>query len=162
MSQYAQIESDLVALDERLPEMPICSVLIVKLVIQVGREMSSMLDQQIKPYGLSQAELRVLTTLFSEPDGIAHPGDLCVRADQSPSNLSRISDKLLNCGLLTRALGVQDRRRRVLRITEKGEALVSELLPKLAKQLQELLSPFPDTEQRRMNTMLRNLGDRLG
>jgi len=81
-------------------------------------------------FGLAEAEFRVLTTLFSQPDGVAHPGDLCSRADQSPANMSRICDALVGRDLITRVLSDQDRRRMVLRITEQGEELVRELLPK--------------------------------
>jgi DNA-binding MarR family transcriptional regulator len=118
---------------------------------------------KFKFYYLSRAQLFIVAfsrgTLFSQPDGIAHPSDLCVRADQSPSNLSRISDTLFDRGLLTRDLSVQDPRPMVLRITEKGEALVSDLLPESVKHLRNLLSNFSDTEQRGMTMMLRNLGD---
>ncbi len=70
-----------------------------------------MLDHEIRPFGLAEAEFRVLTTLFSQPQGVAHPSDLCMRASQSPANMSRICDALVNRDLITRVLSLHDRRR---------------------------------------------------
>jgi DNA-binding MarR family transcriptional regulator len=67
--------------------------------------------------------------VFSQPDGVAHPGDLGVRALQSPANMSRISDASVHRDLITGMLSIHDRRRMVLRITGKGEDLVRRLLP---------------------------------
>src|ERR1700728_5480929 len=105
--------------------------------------MTAMLEQKIRPFGLAEAEFRVLTPLFSQPDGVAHPSDLCVRALQSPANMSRISDALVSRNLITRVLSVHDRRRMVLRITEEGEELVRRLLPKMFVPLRGLFAQFP-------------------
>jgi MarR family transcriptional repressor of emrRAB len=118
-------------------------------------------EQQIRPFGLAEAEFRVLTTLFSQPEGAAHPSDLCVRTSQSPANMSRISDALVSRGLITRVLSIHDRRRMVLRITEQGEQFVRQLLPKLFAPLREMLKDFPEAEQRQLNAQLKRLGYEL-
>jgi MarR family transcriptional repressor of emrRAB len=123
--------------------------------------MATMFEQQIRPFGLAEAEFRVLTTLFSQPEGAAHPSDLCVRTSQSPANMSRISDALVSRGLITRVLSVHDRRRMVLRITEQGEEFVRQLLPKLFAPLREMLKDFPEAEQRQLNAQLKRLGYEL-
>src|ERR1700690_1273204 len=110
--------------------------------------MSATFAQQLKPFGLVEAEFRVLTTLFSQPDGAAHPTDLCVRASQRAANMSRISDALVERGLITRGSSVQDRRKMILKITTQGEAFVRDLLPKLGAPLFELLKDIPEAEKR--------------
>jgi MarR family transcriptional repressor of emrRAB len=129
--------------------------------MHVGREMATVFEQQIRPFGLAEAEFRVLTTLFSQPEGAAHPSDLCVRTSQSPANMSRISDALVSRGLITRVLSIHDRRRMVLRITEQGEQFVRQLLPKLFAPLREMLKDFPEAEQRQLNAQLKRLGYEL-
>jgi MarR family transcriptional regulator, negative regulator of the multidrug operon emrRAB len=160
-SQIELMEANLQNLAVRMPDVPTTSVLMCRLLLHVGREMSALLEQQIRPYGLAEAEFRVLTTLFSQPDGAAHPGDLCARASQSPANMSRISDALVDRGLITRVLSVEDRRRMVLRITEQGEALVHGLLPKLFAPLREMLKDFPESDQRQLIGHLKRLGVEL-
>ena len=157
-SQFELVEENLVNLSRRVPELPVSGILLCRLLMHIGREMAVMFEQQIRPFGLAEAEFRVLTTLFSQPDGVAHPSDLCVRASQSPANMSRISDALVSRGLITRVSSVHDRRRMVLRITEAGEAFVRQLLPKLFAPLREMLKDFPETDQLQMTSQLKRLG----
>jgi len=160
-SQFELMEENLQSLKERMPDLPVSGILLCRLLLHIGREMAAGFEQQIRPFGLAEAEFRVLTTLFSQPDGAAHPSDLCVRASQSPANMSRISDALVDRGLITRVSSVQDRRRMVLRITEEGEKFVQELLPKLHVPLRRMLQDFPESEQRQMAAQLKRLGAAL-
>jgi MarR family transcriptional repressor of emrRAB len=156
-SQFDMLEGNLRNLRLRMPDMPYSEVLLCRLVTQIGREMTVMLEQQIRPFGLAEAEFRVLSMLFSQPDGVAHPSDLCIRAAQSPANMSRISDALVSRGLITRGSSAQDRRRMVLRITGPGEELVRRLLPKLWGPLRGLLVAFPEAEQYQLIAQLKRL-----
>src|ERR1700735_2943686 len=159
--QFDMLEANLEGLGARIPNLPITAMLLCRLIQHLGREMTAMLEHQLRPYGLAEAEFRVLTTLFSQPDGVAHPSDLCVRASQSPANMSRISDALVERGLITRVSSVHDRRRIELRITEEGEKFVRELLPKLHVPLRRMLKDFPESEQRQFTAQLKKLGAEL-
>src|ERR1700704_1990342 len=128
-SQIDKLETNLRALSARMPDLPFNEILLCRLMLHLGREMAAEFEQQIRPFGLAEAEFRVLTTLFSQPEGVAHPSDLCARAAQSPANMSRICDALVSRDLITRVLSSHDRRRMVLRITDQGEELVRRLLP---------------------------------
>jgi len=161
-SQFDMLEANLEGLSKRIAELPITGMLLCRLIQHLGREMTAMLELQIRPFGLAEVEFRVLVTLFSQPDGVAHPSDLCVRALQSPANMSRISDALVSRDLITRVSSVHDRRKMVLRITEQGEELVRRLLPKLSVPLRELLWEFPEAEQRQLIGRLKYLGMKLG
>jgi MarR family transcriptional repressor of emrRAB len=156
-TQFELVESNLENLRNRLPDLPVSGILLCRLLMHLGREMAVMFEHQIRPFGLAEAEFRVLTTLFSQPDGVAHPSDLCARASQSPANMSRISDALVNRGFITRVSSVHDRRRMVLSITEQGEAFVRQLVPKLFLPLREMLKSFPETEQRQITAQLKRL-----
>jgi MarR family transcriptional regulator, negative regulator of the multidrug operon emrRAB len=160
-SQFELMEANLQNLKQRMPDLPVSGILLCRLVLHIGREMTARFEQQIKPFGLAEAEFRVLTTLFSQPDGVAHPSDLCARASQSPANMSRISDALVSRGLITRVSSVHDRRRMVLRITEEGEQFVRDLLPKLHAPLRSMLKDFPESEQRQLAAQLKRLGAEL-
>jgi MarR family transcriptional repressor of emrRAB len=159
--QFDLMEANLQALSARVPDLLVDGILMCRVLMHVGREMGVRFEQQLRPFGFGEAEFRVLTTLFSQPDGVAHPSDLCLRASQSPANMSRISDVLVARGLITRDLSVQDRRRMVLRITDKGGAFVRELLPKLSVPLRAMLRDFPETEQRDLTAQLKRLGTEL-
>ncbi|HME38514.1 MAG TPA: MarR family transcriptional regulator [Steroidobacteraceae bacterium] len=156
-SQFDMLEENLRALRARMPDLPFNEILLCRLILNMGRETAANFEQKIRPFGLTEAEFRVLTTLFSQPEGVAHPSDLCSRAAQSPANMSRISDALVSRELITRVLSVHDRRRMVLRITEQGEELVRQLLPKMFVSLRGMLADFPDAEQRQLISQLKRL-----
>ena len=156
-TQFGQLETNLRALSARMPDVPFNEILLSRLLLHMGREMSATLEQRIRPFGLAEAEFRVLTTLFSQPEGVAHPGDLCSRAAQSPANMSRICDALVGRDLITRVLSAHDRRRMVLRITEQGEELVRQLLPKMFASLRGMLAQFSEVEQSQLIAQLRRL-----
>ena len=160
-SQFELMEANLQNLKQRMPDLPVSGILLCRLMLHIGREMSAMLEQQIRPFGLAEAEFRVLTVLFSQPEGAAHPSDLCARAGQSAANMSRISDALVGRGLITRVSSVHDRRRMVLRITEEGEEFVRQLLPKMHVPLRRMLQHFPEAEQRQLVAQLKKLGAEL-
>jgi MarR family transcriptional repressor of emrRAB len=160
-SQFELMEANLQNLGARMPNLPATGILLCRLVQHIGREMAAMFEQQLKPFGLNEAEFRVLTTLFSQPDGVAHPGDLCVRASQSPANMSRISDALVARGLITRDSSIHDRRKMVLRITDEGAQFVHQLLPKLLTPLREMLKDFSEPELRQLTQQLKRLGIEL-
>src|ERR1700721_884278 len=144
LAQFDKLEANLQGLGLRIPDLPFTEILLCRLLVQMGREMAVSFEQRIRPFGLAEAEFRVLTTLFSQPDGVAHPSDLCARAGQSPANMPRISDALVSRDLISRVLSVHDRRRMVLRITEQGEELVRQLLPKMFVPLRGLFAQFPE------------------
>lgn len=156
-TQIDMLEANLRALSARMPDLPFNEILLCRLILHMGREMAAKLEQQIRPAGLAEAEFRVLTTLFSQPEGVAHPSDLCARAAQSPANMSRISDALVSRNLITRVLSVQDRRRMVLRITEEGEDLVRRLLPEMFVSLRAMMAEFSEAEQRQLISQLKRL-----
>jgi MarR family transcriptional repressor of emrRAB len=144
-----------------MPDTPVAGIMLSRLMLNLGRGMAGMLEQQIRPFGLAEAEFRVLTTLFSQPEGVAHPSELCARTSQSPANMSRISDALVRRDLITRVLSAHDRRRMVLRITEQGEELVRRLLPLLFAPLREMLKDFSDADQQQLIAQLKQLGMKL-
>jgi MarR family transcriptional regulator, negative regulator of the multidrug operon emrRAB len=156
-TQFDKLETNLRALSSRLPDVPLNEILLSRLMLHMGREMAARFEQQIRPFGLNEAEFRALTTLFSQPEGVAHPSDLCSRAAQSPANMSRICDALVSRDLITRVPSDQDRRRMVLRITEQGDELVRRLLPKMFGPLRELFAEFPAADQRTLISLLKRL-----
>jgi MarR family transcriptional repressor of emrRAB len=160
-SPLDMLEANLLRLSGRMPDAPIAGIMLSRLLLQLGRGVAALLDQQIRPFGLTEAEFRVLTVLFSQPEGAAHPSELCARTSQSPANMSRISDALVKRELITRLSSEQDRRRMILRITARGDELVRRLLPLLFAPLRELFKDLSDAEQQQLIAQLKRLGMKL-
>jgi MarR family transcriptional regulator, negative regulator of the multidrug operon emrRAB len=160
-TRFEMLEASLQRLSARMPATPVTKIMLTRMLVELGRGMAGMLELQIRPFGLAEPEFRVLTVLFSQPEGVAHPSDLCVRTAQSPANMSRISDALVSRDLITRVLSAKDRRRMVLRITEQGEDLVRRLLPVLFAPLQEMFTDVSEAEQLALIAQLKRLAAKL-
>lgn len=151
------LEAGLERLRVRCPDAPVTGILLCRLLQCLGRGMAEMFEQQLRPFGLAEAEFRVLMTLFTQADAGAHPGELCASTSQRPANMSRICDALVSRDLITRTSSARDRRRLVLRITARGEELVRSLLPGLFAPLRELLAEIPQAKQQQLILDLKSL-----
>lgn len=159
--QFGQLAANLDRMRDRMPDLPKSAILISRLILHLGRGMSAMLEQGIRPFGLSEAEFRVLAMLFSMEDGVGHPTELGAQVSQSPANMSRISDALVDRNLITRVSSLHDRRKMVLRITEPGEQLVRQLLPPMYEPLREMFIDFSDEELDRLILQMTRLIEKL-
>jgi MarR family transcriptional regulator, negative regulator of the multidrug operon emrRAB len=141
----------------RLTAMPVNESIILRLLILLGRELSGLLEEILGPHGLNQTDYRTLMMLFSQPAGVAHPSDLCAYVAQSPANMTRIADSLEQRGLIRRVACDADRRRTILRITSRGEALVRALLPETAGRTKAIFRNLPQSARRALLTQLRSI-----
>jgi DNA-binding MarR family transcriptional regulator len=107
---------------------------------RLAAEVSSALSSEYhERYGLDIPEWRVLATLGFRNDAcsaqyIAH----CTRTHKS--TISRAVTALMNRQLVERVENEDDRREFALRMTRKGKALYEELIPRLLRREQEILS----------------------
>ena len=129
----------------------------LRLLVLLGREISTLLEQALRPHGLNETDFRTLMILFSQPNGVAHPSELCGSVAQSPANMTRVADGLCERGLITRLASEQDRRRTILRITPKGEALALALLPHTAAHTKAMFEPMPPAARQQLLGQLRAL-----
>jgi len=145
----------------RFSEVPVIETVALRLMVLVGREISSLLERALKPHGLNETDFRTLMILFAQPDGVAHPSDLCASVAQSAANMTRVADGLCERGLITRVPSEQDRRRTILRITPAGEALARALLPQTSAHTRALFEPVAPADRQRLLQQLRCLVTQL-
>jgi DNA-binding MarR family transcriptional regulator len=115
---------------------------------RLAAEVSSALSVEYQErYGLDIPEWRVLATLGFrvEPCSaqyIAH----CTRTHKS--TISRAVTALMNRQLVERVENADDRREFALRMTRKGKTLYEELIPRLLRREQEILSCLSAQERK--------------
>jgi MarR family transcriptional repressor of emrRAB len=153
----AEIEAAVSRAAARFDEIPVTETVILRLLMLLGREISAILEQSLRPHGLNETDFRTLMMLFSQPDGLAHPSDLCAFVSQSPANMTRVADGLYERGLITRVASEEDRRRTILRITPAGEALALALLPQMTAQTRALFEQITAAERQALLSRLRAL-----
>jgi DNA-binding MarR family transcriptional regulator len=115
---------------------------------RLAAEVSAALASEYQErYGLDIPEWRVLATLGFRDDAcsaqyIAH----CTRTHKS--TISRAVTALLARQLIERVANEDDRREFSLRMTRKGKALYEQLIPRLKRREQEILSCLSAQERR--------------
>jgi DNA-binding MarR family transcriptional regulator len=121
-----------------------------RLAAEVSAALSGEYQQR---YGLDIPEWRVLATLGFRNDAcsaqyIAH----CTRTHKS--TISRAVTALMERQLIERVENADDRREFALGLTRKGKALYEELIPRLLRKEQEILSCLSAQERRDFAVML--------
>ncbi len=151
-SQIEEIEAGLIRLQGEIPALPVTQILTTRLLVHLGRELSSLMDQRLRLHGLNEMEFRALIQIYSYRKSAAYPGNLCANLAQSPANVTRLTDSLVERGLIIRIADAADRRRLILKTTPQGEQLIELLMPLMmdsttqnfrdfsAEKLQQLLN----------------------
>jgi DNA-binding MarR family transcriptional regulator len=121
---------------------------------RLAAEVSSALSSEYRErYGLDIPEWRVLATLGFRNEAcsaqyIAH----CTRTHKS--TISRAVTALMTRQLVERVENAHDRREFQLRMTAKGKALYQQLIPRLLRREQEILSCLSAAERRNFARLL--------
>ena len=104
-------------------------------------------------YGLDIPEWRVLATIGFRNDACSaqYIAD-CTRTHKS--TISRAVTALMERQLVERVENEEDRREFRLRMTRKGDALYEQLIPRLLRKEQEILSCLSAREQKELAAML--------
>jgi DNA-binding MarR family transcriptional regulator len=129
-----------------------------RLAAEVSAALSSEYQER---YGLDIPEWRVLATLGFRNDAcsaqyIAH----CTRTHKS--TISRAVTALMRRQLVERVENEDDRREYQLRMTRKGKALYQELIPRLLRREQEILSCLSAQERKDFAALLGKIENSLG
>lgn len=121
---------------------------------RLAAEVSSALSVEYQArYGLDIPEWRVLATLGFRNEAcsaqyIAH----CTRTHKS--TISRAVTALMDRELVERVENADDRREFALRMTRKGKTLYEELIPRLLRREQEILSCLTAQERKDFAALL--------
>ena len=121
---------------------------------RLAAEVSSALSVEYEErYGLDIPEWRVLATLgfrngACSAQYIAH----CTRTHKS--TISRAVSALMERDIVERVENEDDRREFRLQLTKKGQALYEELIPRLLRKEQEILSCLSAQERRDLGRLL--------
>lgn len=128
-----------------------------RLAAEIGAELASEYGER---YGLDIPEWRVLATLgFRDDACTAQYIAYCTRTHKS--TISRAVAHLLEQHLIERVENEDDRRELALQLTSAGRALYEELIPRLLRKEQDILSCLTAAERKDFAQMLGKIEQRL-
>jgi DNA-binding MarR family transcriptional regulator len=123
-------------------------------LLYTGYQISDRLNEQLKPFGLSEQQVNVLHIIKKQ----AHQNcNLCNIQEQmmhKMSNATRLVEKLRLKGLVTREICEDNRRRVEIGITAKGLQLLQEIEKKLSKYHFEHETRMTDEEYTQLADLL--------
>ena len=90
-------------------------------------------------FGLAPAEFEVCVRLARSPEGLLRMSDLAAQTTLTSSGITRVVDRLVERGLVTRRACATDRRTTYAVITDTGRDLLERLLPEHLELLEEWL-----------------------
>src|SRR6202012_3134296 len=128
-----------------------------RLAAEVSAELSSEYRER---YGLDIPEWRVLATLGFRDDACSAQYIVeCTRTHKS--TISRAVTAMMTRQLIERVENEDDRREYNLRLTRKGKTLYEELIPRLLRKEQEILSCLSPRERKDFAAMLGKIEESL-
>ena len=117
-------------------------------------------NERLRPLGLSQGSWRVLWFLAQAPEGLVQ-GELAERMGIEGPTLVRLLDLLAREGLVERQTPHQDRRRRLVGLTEKAGPIVLEVKKIIGDLRGEIMDAMPEDELRDGLAFLQRIQERL-
>ncbi len=121
---------------------------------RLAAEVSAALSVEYQErYGLDIPEWRVLATLGFR-DGACTAQYICDCTRTHKSTISRAVTALLQRKIIERVANEDDRREFALQLTRKGRALYEELVPRLLRKEQEILSCLSAQERKDFAALL--------
>ena len=119
------------------------------------------LSEQLTEFGLSDVRCTVLSFLRDSGSNGSSQRALARELCQSESSVSTLCDRMAADGLLKREPAPNDRRRRVLTLTESGREMLDSVNQVRGRRCHSMLKGFTEVELQRCNILLSTLADHL-
>lgn len=134
-------------------EIPLESRTIIHLIL-VQNRITETLSNALKPFEVSPEQFNVLRILNGQGDQPANLSTLNERMITKMSNTTRLVDKLLVKGFVSRTICKANRRKVEIRITAKGKEALIKMNEAMKKAESMLLEKFSKDDLVRLNQLL--------
>ncbi|MCA9409070.1 MAG: MarR family transcriptional regulator [Candidatus Omnitrophica bacterium] len=96
------------------------------------------MDEYFKPYSLTPVKFNALMLIkhLGESEGMSQ-NEICHHLIVSPSNITRLIDRLIADGLVQRIVSEKDRRIKLIKITAKGDEILNQLFHGYGEMIQK-------------------------
>lgn len=133
----------------------------VECLLLAAHSLRGMLSEHLAKYGLNDIRYAVLKLIAdSSPDGCSQ-AELARHLRQSESSISTLVDRMRSSHLVYRLRSKQDRRKRVLMLTEQGQEMLSRARASYRQQVDQLMGWTDSDEQTQFAETLERIVKRL-
>ncbi|WP_243769603.1 MarR family winged helix-turn-helix transcriptional regulator [Amycolatopsis acidicola] len=134
------------------PEVDTSAMAVVGRVLRLASLIRRDTDDLLAGHELNRAEFDVLSAL--RRNGVLNPGQISREMLSSGAAITKRLDRLTKMGLVSRAASARDRRVVQVRLTDKGVALIDDLLPRQLRAELNALDDLSDTERAELAELL--------
>ena len=127
----------------------------IKLTRAAG-SLSLSISRNLSQWGLTESQFGVLEALHHL--GPMRPCELATKLLTSGANMTTVMDNLEKRKLISREKMPEDRRSVIIRVTEEGEQVISNLFPRHAEFITAEMSALDAGEQDTLGHLCRKLG----
>lgn len=135
--------------------MDICVHFLLGKALQKVNQISK---SKLSPYGVTPVQFALLRMLWKKDGQVG--ADLGEQLQLDSATITGLLDRLETHGFIERRVLPNDRRNKLVFLTEKGKSMEIPLCEKMDEMNQEVLSGFNEDEAKRFKEMLFNIGIR--
>lgn len=123
---------------------------------RAAESVETRINRHLKDYGLTFSQFGVLEALYHL--GPMHQVELAERILKSSGNLTLVIDNLVKRNLVRRERDEADRRCVIVRLTETGRQLISDIFPRHVEHVLDAMGVLTPEEQHQLADLCRKLG----
>lgn len=154
---FTNYEQGIERISQQLPGMPKEQVVLNRLFFFMFRELDEVYNRHLATFGLSSSSFLALVMLLSSDDGQINPCHLSDALIASRTNVTRLTDELVQAGWVDRRPSLEDRRRVDLSLTKAGRAHIIKVLPTVWKLVERQWQAFNAKEVTEFDRLLRKM-----
>ena len=124
-----------------------------------SRLLRRLFDQRVSDLGLTAVQARLLLALEKFPE--QNQAFYADRIEVEPITLTRLADRMEEAGWIERRPAPQDRRARILAITEKAQDIVKPLRAIVDQLVEDILEGIDAEERERLARLLEVVGNNM-
>lgn len=160
-SSFEPFENRITDFTSHRPDSPKREIILSRLYFHVFKLFNEKQNLDLSEFGLNSTSWFALIMIYSTRDNAINPCNLSYAMVSSRTNITRLSDELVEKGWVERHASDEDRRRILLSLTQAGRELVETVLPRQWHHYRELWSAFEPDELKQFESLLRKLLKRL-
>lgn len=126
------------------------------LFMKVATELENHFENVLSNYNLSSGRFTLLYMLNYAPDGLL-PSELAQKAGVTQATISGLLNNMEKAELLARHAHQKDGRSYLIKITQKGQEMLKEILPLWYPRVETFWSHFSETDRESLNVLLKRM-----
>lgn len=146
---------------DRYAEMDVSAVQTFLMLLRVASDVIENLDACLARHNLLQGRWWVLILLMREQNLTASPSVLADKAGVTRATMTGLLDSLERAELIERIPNPDDRRMLNVRLTEKGQLRLDEVMPDYYSRVARVMEELSEDHRQLLMEMLSNVGSRV-